>query len=81
MPGEPPTPPGTSIIATDLAMLVQRAAHAVALTVTDPKLPGDRDGLVLRFGTQIDTQPLQPNRDRVPVRSRLCGRAGRWRPI
>jgi hypothetical protein len=60
--GEPPTAPVSSIIATDLAMLVQRAAHAVTLTVTDPELPGDRDGPVLRFGTQTDTQPLQANR-------------------
>jgi hypothetical protein len=66
VPAEPPTAPVASITATDLAMLVQRAAHAVTLTVTDPKLPGDRDGLVLRFGTQTDTQPLQANRDGGP---------------
>ncbi|MGO9351293.1 MAG: replication initiator [Mycobacterium sp.] len=77
VPGEPPTAPVSSITATDLAMLVQRAAHAVMLTVTDPKRPGDRDGLVLRFGTQTDTQPLQPNRDGGPgeVTPRRSGRS------
>jgi hypothetical protein len=62
VPGEPRTAPVSSIIATDLAVLVQRAACAVAVTVTDPERPGDRDGRVLRFGTQTDTQPLQPDR-------------------
>ena len=61
-PGEPPTPPVSSISATDLAVLVQRAARAVTLTVTDPERPGDGEGLVLRFGTQTDTQPVEPNR-------------------
>ena len=61
VPGEPPTPPVSSITAADLAVLVQRAARAVTLTVTDPDSPGDGDGRVLRFGTQTDTQPLEPN--------------------
>ena len=61
VPGEPPTPPVSSITATDLAVLVQRAARAVTLTVTDPDSPGDGDGRALRFGTQTDTQPLEPN--------------------
>jgi hypothetical protein len=59
-PDEPPRPPVSSITATDLAVLVQRAARAVSLTVTDPQHPGDGDGRVLRFGTQTDTQPLGP---------------------
>ena len=63
VPGEPPTPPVSSITAADLAVLVQRAARAVTLTVTDPERPGDDDGRVLRFGTQTDTQPLEPTRD------------------
>jgi hypothetical protein len=77
VPGEPPTAPVSAITATDLAMLVQRAAHAVALTVTDPKLPGDRDGPVLRFGTQTDTQPLEPERGdgRGEVTPRRSGRS------
>jgi hypothetical protein len=66
VPGEPPTAPVSSITATDLAVLVQRAAHAVTLTVTDPDSPGDGDGPVLQFGTQTDTQPLQPNRGTGP---------------
>jgi hypothetical protein len=62
VPGEPPTPPVSSITATDLAILVQRAARAVTLTVTDPERPDDGDGRVVRFGTQTDTQPLEPTR-------------------
>jgi hypothetical protein len=62
VPGEPPTAPVSSITATDLAVLVQRAAHAVTLTVTDPDNPDDGDRPVLRFGTQTDTRPLKANR-------------------
>ena len=62
VPGEPPTPPGSSITAAELAVLVQRATRAVTLTVTDPDRPGDGDGVVLPFGTQTDTQPVEPNR-------------------
>jgi hypothetical protein len=61
VPGEPPTAPGSSITATDLAVLVQQAARAVTVTVTDAERPGHGEGRVLRFGTQTDTQPLQPN--------------------
>src|SRR5271163_682605 len=61
VPGEPPRPPVSSITATELAVLVQRAARAVTLAVTDPHRPDDGDGVVLRFGTQTDTQPLDPN--------------------
>jgi hypothetical protein len=73
VPGEPPTAPVSSITATDLAVLVQRAARAVTLTVTDPDSPGDGDGPVLRFGTQ----PLQPNRGDGPgeVTPRRSGRS------
>ena len=60
VPGEPPTPPVSSITAADLAILVQRAACAVTLTVTDPERFGHSDGRVLRFGIQTDTQPLEP---------------------
>ena len=58
-------------------MLVQRAARAVTLTVTVPDSPGDGDGRVLRFGTQTDTQPLQPNRGNGPgeVTPRRSGRS------
>jgi hypothetical protein len=62
VPGEPPTAPVSLITATDLAVLVQRAACAVTLTVADPERPDHGDGRVLRFGTQTDTQPLQPTR-------------------
>ncbi|PXX07249.1 replication initiator [Mycolicibacterium moriokaense] len=60
--GEPPTPPDSSISAGDVAMLVQRAARAVTITVIARDSPGDRDERVLRFGTQTDTQPLEPTR-------------------
>jgi hypothetical protein len=60
VPGEPPRPPVTSLTATDLAVLVQRAARAVSFTVTDPERPDDGDGRVVRFGSQTDTQPLGP---------------------
>ena len=60
MPGEPPRPPVTSLTATDLVVLVQRAARAVSFTVTDPERPDDGDGRVVRFGSQTDTQPLGP---------------------
>jgi hypothetical protein len=66
VPGEPPTPPVSSITATELAVLVQRAARAVTLTVTDPERPDDGDGRALRFGTQTDTQPLEPNHGHGP---------------
>jgi hypothetical protein len=65
LPGQPPKPPASSVTATDLAMLVQRAARAVTLTVPDPDSPGG-DGRVLRFGGQTDTQPLQPTKDTRP---------------
>ena len=81
VPGEPPTPPVSSITATDLAVLVQRAARAVTLTVTVPDSPGDGDGRALRFGTQTDTQPLEPNHGHGPGELRPGGRAGRWQPI
>src|SRR4029077_15868407 len=48
--GEPPLPPVSSITATELAMLVQRAARAVTLSVSRPERPDDGDGLALRFG-------------------------------
>ncbi len=73
-PGEPPTPPVSSITATDLAGMVARAARAVTLTVTDPDSDGDRR--VLRFGGQTDTQPLQPTTDAGPgVPPRSPGRS------
>jgi hypothetical protein len=62
VPGEPPTAPVCSITAADLAVLVQQAARAVTLTVTDPDSTGDGNGLALRFGTQTDIQPLEPTR-------------------
>jgi hypothetical protein len=75
VPGEPPIPPVSSITATDLAILVQRAARAVTLTVTDPERPDDGDARVLRFGTQTDTQPLEPNHGHGP--GEPPGRSGR----
>jgi hypothetical protein len=77
VPGEPPTSPTTSTTSVDLAALVQQAAAGVTVRVTDPDNLGDTDsdGRVLRFGTQTDTQPLQPTsttaaREIPPARSR-----------
>ena len=47
-------------------MLVQRAARAVTLTVTDPERPGGGDTRAIRFGTQTDPQPLEPTKDTRP---------------
>jgi hypothetical protein len=59
-PGEPPTPPDSSITAADVAVIVQRAARAVTLTVLDPERPDNGNGRALRFGSQTDTQALEP---------------------
>jgi hypothetical protein len=48
------TPPALTLHARDLAEGVQRAAAHVRLTVELPDAPA----VVLRFGSQIDTQPL-----------------------
>jgi hypothetical protein len=68
VPGEPPTAPVSSITATDLAALVQRAARAVTVTVADPERDGG--GRTLRFGRQTDTQPLNPARSDAGARPR-----------
>jgi hypothetical protein len=48
------------ITATDLAALIQRAARHVSIDVTSGG-DADQDAVrALRFGTQIDTQPLTP---------------------
>jgi hypothetical protein len=52
--GEPVAAPVTSITATELAALAQIAAGQVRLTVAD----ADGGSRALRFGEQIDTQPL-----------------------
>lgn len=77
MPGEPPTPPGSSITAVELAVLVARAARAVTLTVSAPDHPGGGDGRVLRFGSQTDTQPVGPHPRTEPdgAASRRSGRS------
>jgi hypothetical protein len=75
VPGEPPTAPVSSITAADLAVLVQRAARAVAFTVTDPDNPDEGDGPVLRFGAQTDTQPLEPTTGADEVSPRRSGRS------
>lgn len=50
------------ITATELAALIQHAARAVTLDVPNP--PADNDiqtsTVIVRFGAQIDTQPLSP---------------------
>ena len=76
VPGEPPTPPVTSITRPTWPSWSSGPPAASRSRVTDPDNPGDGDGRgVLRFGTQTDTQPLEPARgtgsgEVTPVRSR-----------
>ncbi|MGC7238472.1 plasmid replication initiator protein, partial [Mycobacteroides abscessus subsp. abscessus] len=42
--------------AVELATIIQHAARTVTLTIDDPT--ADTDARTMRFGTQIDTQPL-----------------------
>lgn len=56
-PDRPPRRPDTAITATDLAVLVRRAVAAVHLDV--PGVGGEVVGL--RFGEQIDVQPVHPD--------------------
>jgi hypothetical protein len=53
-PGEDYQPPQTGLDATELAEAIRQAAAHVRLTVAMPKGPA----LVLRFGTQLDTQTV-----------------------
>ena len=65
-PGEPPRAPVCSITATDLAVLVRgpRApSRSPSTTLTAPAAAMTR---VMRFGSQTDTQPLQPTKDTGP---------------
>lgn len=57
VPAKPTTTAVSSITAADLVVVVQRAAHAVTLTVTVPERPGDGDARVLRFGTPSYSKP------------------------
>ncbi|EUA42073.1 putative replication initiator protein [Mycobacterium xenopi 4042] len=45
------------LTATELATIIQQAARTVAVTVTDPS--SDTATRVIRFGTQVDTQPIE----------------------
>lgn len=76
-PGEPPTRPTSSVIATDLAFLIQCAADRATVTVPDPHSPVVSGARVLRFGTQTDIQPLESKRgDRADaVTARRTGRS------
>ncbi|GFP47340.1 replication initiator [Mycobacterium kansasii] len=47
--------------AGELATIIQHAARSVTLTVTDPT--ADTAVRTISFGTQIDTQPLDPSAD------------------
>ncbi|BBZ67641.1 hypothetical protein MINS_30700 [Mycolicibacterium insubricum] len=49
------------LAATDLITILQQAARTVAVTVTDPS--SDTSKRVLRFGTQVDTQPVGKRQD------------------
>ncbi len=59
-PGQaPPTPPKSSITATDLALLIHQAASGVALTVAAPAHGAEISSRVIQFGTQTDARPLR----------------------
>jgi phosphoserine phosphatase len=62
------------IAAADLAALIQRAARQVSLDVTVPAAddPDQTSSRTVRFGTQLDTQPLTPE----PTESQNRGAAG-----
>lgn len=45
------------LTATELATIIQQAARTVAVTVTDSS--SDTATRVIRFGTQVDTQPIE----------------------
>ena len=59
LPGQPPTPPNSSITVSDLALLIHQAASGVALNVADPAGVTEIHSRVIQFGTQTDAQPLQ----------------------
>ena len=63
-PGEDYQPPHLNIDATELADAIRHAAAHVRLTVATP----DGPDLVLRFGTQLDTQTVNssPTRELTP---------------
>jgi len=65
------------ISAATLAVLIQQAARAVSLDVPNPdtKHSGDAVPLVVRFGTQIDTQSLRTENHTAPTESphRIAG--------
>jgi hypothetical protein len=63
-PGEDYQPPHLNIDATELAEAIRQAAAHVRLTVATPAGPD----LVLRFGTQLDTQTVNngPTRELTP---------------
>ncbi|SHY54048.1 replication initiator protein [Mycobacteroides abscessus subsp. bolletii] len=50
------------ITAAELATLIQQAARAVTLDIPNPHADNDTEAstVIVRFGTQIDTQPLSP---------------------
>lgn len=56
--GEPPHPPPAAIAAGELVALILEAARAVTLTITTADGGDDADGTALRFGSQVDAQPL-----------------------
>lgn len=56
------------LAATELATIIQQAARTVAVTVTDSS--SDTATRVIRFGTQVDTQPIdnrQADAERIAV--------------
>jgi hypothetical protein len=57
-PGQSPLPPTAGVAAPELAGLVLNAARAITLTIANPDAATNTGDRTLRFGTQIDAQPL-----------------------
>ncbi len=70
------------ITAAELAALIQHASRNVALDVADPTAdhPDDAAPLTVRFGDQIDTQPLTAETPCNQPESNAAGSTGRLSP-
>lgn len=69
------------ITATELATLTQHAARTVSLEVANPNADNpDSDVVTVRFGDQIDTQPLSPETPWAQGESHETGSSARLSP-
>ncbi|SHQ33420.1 Replication initiator protein [Mycobacteroides abscessus subsp. bolletii] len=70
------------ISASELAALIQHTARTLTYEVPDPTAenPDDADSLTVRFGDQIDTQPLTAETPCNQTESNAAGSTGRLSP-